>query len=335
MIPQIQVEAIGGTGREGGTSTGFRMAKEPTDIKIKSFVLHQIVRSLPTKIGALFPAEAAPRAVLRVLAALYGSFLGERKREVMSRKRRSSHLSKTYALGICSSLPVGLTRCDGCPWWNSLLQFFLFLPGTKDLCSLIPHSFQGFQEFIDQYFFDQEEGKPVSLVDSAELLRYLMRKLPMKLFQNRQAIYENLIALIRSFFPECPFSQEKGMHPVILHPEWHLVLHGNSLNGSFQEKLKQNPAEFLIGFSSGHLPFKTHCFAAFESAFYDLDAFIEQRLDRDGREYFIAYLKLDSKWYQCDDDRIVLFRSHCLNAPLQNAVLLHYRRHEWGRGIRF
>ena len=266
---------------------------------------------------------------------LYGSFLGERKREFVLSKRRSPHHRAAAVVGgLSRDLPIGLRPCDPCHWWNSLLQFFLFLPGTEDLCSLIPRSLQGLQEFTDQYFADQDEGRSISSADSTELLRYLMRKLPSKLFQNRPAIYENLVSLIRSFFPRCPFSDEGGMHPVVLHPEWHLILEGTSLDGSFQEKLRKKPAEFLIGFSGRLLPYKAHCFAAFENAFYDLDAFVEQRFDRDEREYFIAYLKIESRWYQCDDDRIVLFRSQCLNAPLQNAVLLHYRLNEWGRSLK-
>jgi len=82
----------------------------------------------------------------------------------------------------------------------------------------------------------------------------------------------------------------------------------------------------LIGFNGRTCPLKGHYFAPSEGISYDLDAFIEIRPDGDDGEHYIAYLKREGTWYQCDEERVIQFRSNCLNVPLRRATLLHYKR---------
>ncbi len=300
---------------------------KPTDLKIKTFVLQQIVQAIKRKTGALFPSATAPRVVIDVLSSLN---LPKTKREERIQLIPSKPRPARPSLRSASSnrIPIGLSRCNSCNWINSLIQFLMFLPGSWELFSLVPRSFQPLREFADQYFSDQQDNHPVSSADSRELVRCLMRKIPTHFLQQKPILYEILLGWIKGIFPHCPFDIKGEIHPVILHPEWHVVSNFYDFEEAFQKKINERPPELLVAFKGTSFPLKRHYFAQSEGVSYDLDSFIELRPDGENGENYIAYLKRNGTWYQCDDDRVVQFRSNCLNLPLRGATLLHYKRIE-------
>ncbi len=325
-MPQLKVQSI------LALSSGLperempaREFKKPTDTKIKSLVLQQIVQALQGKSGALFPSATAPKVVVGLLSSLQipKKARQERVRQIQSKPRFLRYPPKPPGV---KKMPVGLARCEPHNWINSLLQMFLFLPGCWDLCSLIPRSFQPLREFADQYFADQAENLTVSSADSAEVVRCLIRKLPPSFFQKKPPLYDILTAFMGTLFSRCPFDLPGEIHPVFLHPECHLAADAPDFEKRLEEMLPKSPPALLIEAKKGAPSLKSHYVSRTDGAFYDLDAFIELRPDGDHQEHYIAYLKYGGTWYQCDDDRVAPFRSNCLNAPLRRAALLHYKR---------
>jgi hypothetical protein len=306
----------------------YRQIKKPTDSKIKTLVQEQIVQALERKTGALFPSATAPRVVIGLLSSLHSP-----KKTIEERIRLIPPKSRAPRISCrappSKRVPIGLNRCEPYNWMSSLIQFLLFLPGSWDLFSLIPRSFQPLREFADQYFTDQEENRPVSSADTTELIRCLMSKLPIHFLNRKPILYEILHEWMKAIFPHCPFDLPGEIHPVVLHQEWHIVSRSpndDDLQEAFQKKISEGPPEILIGFKGAPCPLKGHYFAASEGISYNLDSFIEIRPDGDDGEHYITYLKRDGSWYQCDEERVIQFRSNYLNVPLRRATLLHYKR---------
>src|SRR5262249_29825225 len=143
----------------------YRQIKKPTDSKIKTLVQQQIVQAIERKNGALFPSATAPRIVIGLLSSLQAPKKAKGGRiQLLPTKQRAA--CSTYRTIPSKRIPIGLHSSEPHHWMNSLIQFLLFLPGSWDLFSLIPRSFQPLREFADQYFADQEEGSHVSSADS-------------------------------------------------------------------------------------------------------------------------------------------------------------------------
>lgn len=309
-----------------------RQIKKPTDTKIKRLVLEQI--AVGRKTGALFPSATSPKILIGLLSSLHFSKKSKGERGSLIPNKRSlprSSLLRSPSKGI----PIGLRRCEPCHWLNSLIHFLLFLPGSWELFSLVPRRFQFLREFADQYLADQEAGHPVSSADSSELFLLLISKLSPSFLHGKPILYDLLNEWMMAMFSYCPFTLPGEIHPVPLHPEWHLVADDLDFEEALQNKTKEKPPELLISFKREPFPLKGRYFASSDAAAtYDLDAFIEMRPDGENGENYIAYLKREGVWYQCDDDRVIQFRTNCLNAPLRRATLLHYKRVELTGGSR-
>ena len=64
---------------------------------------------------------------------------------------------------------------------------------------------------------------------------------------------------------------------------------------------------------------------------YELDAFIEHRMEEGEAGNYFAYLKIDGAWVQCADERILPIRhSTFLDLPIRRGILFHYRRVSFG-----
>lgn len=309
-----------------------RQIKKPTDTKIKRLVLEQI--AVGRKTGALFPSATSPNVVIGLLSSLHLPKKSKEERNSLNSTRRL--LPRRSILESPSKgIPIGLHRYDPCHWLNSLIQFLLFLPGSWELFSLVPRSFQPLREFADQYLADQEAGVLVSSAHSSELFLSLIPKLSLSFLHGKPILYDLLSEWMMAMFPYCPFTLPGEIHPVLLHPEWHLVADDLDFEEALQNKMGERAPELLIRFKGEPFPLKGRYFAFSDaSASYDLDAFIEMRLDGANGENYIAYLKREGAWYQCDDDRVIQFRTNCLNAPLRRATLLHYKRMELTGGSR-
>jgi hypothetical protein len=313
-----------------GRDWRFRHIKKPTDSKIKTLVQQQIVQAIEGKTGALFPSATAPRVVIGILSSLrFPKKKREERIQLMPAKRRLP--SPSYRVEP-NRPPIGLHRCEPYNWMSGLIQFFLFLPGSWDLISLIPRSFQPLREFADQYATDQEENRPISSADSTELIRCLIWKLPPHLLEEKPVLYDILRGWMKAMFSRCPFELPGEIHPVVLHPEWHVLCHVRSdtlrecFEEAFQKKISESPPEILVGLKGTLCPLKCHYFASSAGSSYELTSFIELRPDGEIGEHYIAYLKKDGTWFQCDEERVIRFRSNCLNVPLRRATLLHYKR---------
>jgi hypothetical protein len=215
------------------------------------------------------------------------------KMEHSSKNKRKSKLRKSP---LTRTVPIGLRPVDPEGGINALMQFILFVPGFAELFFFAPRSLHSFQEFIDQYHQDQQEKRTLSSANGASLFRFLSAKLP------DLCLHDIFRFLIRA-----------------LYPKW-------EIHKNLEEALeKGSPPDLFVMESTlrkQHFTKPDLC--------YDLDAFIELRPDGVSAN-FITYVKIDGGWYQCDDERITLLRSNCLNGPLHRAILLHYKRIVFGK----
>lgn len=244
------------------------------DSKLKGFLLERMSRAP----GGLLPTAMAPQIVVHLLPRF------EARKEKRKIRVKGSLLGKKGPIGL---LPVEAS------WVNALMQFILHVPGFVDFFYFIPKSFSIFQEFIEQYGADQQEGRMVSLADGAHLLRFIR----MRLSGSFEEVFQFLVRLLQT--------------------KWEVF-------ECFEEGVNRRVGDlFLLGAC-----LKRQFFS--ETICYDLDAFIEYRPDGDRGAYF-AYVKVEGVWYQCDDDRITQLKSHCLSLALQRSILLHYKRLSLGR----
>jgi hypothetical protein len=205
------------------------------------------------------------------------------------KEKRKSKLRKAP---LIRKPPIGLRPVDEEGWLNALMQFILFIPGFAEDFFFAPKSFYPFQEFIDQYHFDQCENRSLSRASGRCLYRFLALKL--SCFSLHE-VFEFILQTVR--------------------PKWKIHI-------TAEEALEKRGERDLF---IAQRCLKRQFFTEKELFCYDLDAFIELRPDGP-RVYFIAYVKVEGVWYQCDDDRITQWRSNSLNVALNRAVLLHYRR---------
>lgn len=234
-------------------------------------------------------------------------------------------LSGGFPIKRCQGLivpdsPIGLHPCAACHWMNAWVQFLIYLPRVVEHAPFVSKAFDPFYLFLDQYLFDQKEGKPISSADSSLLFHALSKVIS---FEDDQ------LGDISSAFFQRAFPFSEGLSScLIFRPEWVIYL-----DGKIQEKLsllfKKQPLEILVGARSGENPggfaIQRQIFPKKGSCFYDLGSFIEARSEED-HPSFIAYIKIGKLWYQCDDETVRPISSGMLGIPLQRAVLLHYKR---------
>ena len=309
---------------------GNGQRKKPTDTKIEGVVLEKIA----SQSGALLQAVAAPKTVINLMSILA---MGERGKEVEiapilpEKKKRIRSQKKKGRVA-----PLGLKRCKSHDWVNALMQFLLFLPQGSDLFSFVPRAFEPFREFVDQYFADQEENQEVSSANGSLLIRPMVRTLPQSLFLDANAVdlYEVVRLLMETLFPQYELLQWSASNSVLLHPKRHLVWDPKgplSWDKAIQEKVEANFPDLLVAVKGGEVTGprvvkKQLLSANGKHLYYDLDAFIEHRVDFEGQATYVAYVKVGGVWYQCDDERITHLLSTTLNAPLHRSVLLHYQK---------
>jgi hypothetical protein len=275
---------------------------KPTDSKIKRFVLKKI--RLPGRCGALLYSVTAPQILM--------SMRNNANVRKIERQRK-----KVGTRSVDSKIPVGLVNDEQLAWinpMNALMQFLLFLPEFRHVCLFVPRSFRPFLDFVERYLLDQQEGRSLSSANNSLLVHCLMKTLPPPLFQKAADanLYEILKALNGVLFP---------FLKTVLQIEWE--------NGSLEEAVQAKKAgHFLIGVrrcGAGKC-IKKQFFIETHSVCYDLRAFVERRVDGAEGASFVTYLKIRGSWYQCDDERIAKLRSDCLSIPLQQSILLYYKR---------
>lgn len=203
-------------------------------------------------------------------------------------KKRKNRLRKTP---LPRKIPIGLMPADSEGWINAFMQFVLYVPGFAESFSIAPRSFSPIQEFIDQYHHDLAEGRGLSNANGKALMALFALKFP------DLSLQEVIEELIRLLMPK--WVVHKGLYQALLKPRAaDLFLAVNGLN----KQLYADPGQY-----------------------YDLDAFIEKRPDG-ARANYIAYVKVEGCWHQCDNERITQLRSDLLILPLQRTVIAHYRQ---------
>lgn len=201
-------------------------------------------------------------------------------------KKRKNKLRRTP---LPRKTPIGLLPIDPEGWVNALMQFILYVPGFAESFAIAPRSLLPIQEFIDHYHLDLAEGKSTSSANGSALAQVLASK-----FHNL-SLKEVVEALIR-----------------LLMPKW-------TVHKSIYEALMRPRSSDLFLSSSG---LKKQLYAD-PGQYYDLDTFVEKRPDG-SRFNYIAYVKVEGCWYQCDNDRVTHLRSDLLALPLQRSVISHY-----------
>lgn len=299
---------------------------------MKGYVLGKIGSGATS--GALLPTATAPRIMFNLLsAALAVSNVeeeeGEKEIALMAPSRRKKRGKLRRVLRRVA--PIGLKKAPPHDWINAWMQFLLYLPRTLELFSFLPRSFDPFREFRDQYLADAYEKEGISSANGSYLVRSLFKVLPSYLFKNGSQVdpYEVL-----KCFMEAAFPIEKvggGLSSVLFHLERHVIWDFNdkaSLDKALAEKILSAPQEILVSLKNkpSSQVIKKQIFHTASFSCYELDAFIESRPDVKRGVSYIAYVKVDGLWYQCDDERVTTLLSTHLHVPLQNGVLLHYQK---------
>lgn len=289
----------------------------PTDSKVNWIVLEKMshaISSMPTMgRSALHPSSLSPNVVLSLLSA----FIQPETPFIMQNRFPKARIEKNQE--IPKKIPIGLRRCMPHGWINAFMQLVLFLPGFSDLFSFLPRSMDSIREFADQYHADQIEKRFVSLANGADLVRCLMKKLSHTLF--RISGWVDLYAIFLGICELLSFQYE-----------WKIVwdvASGSNLLQLAQKTIEKKPPELLVcirGMQRHSHQVQRQFFTSPDWLCYDLDAFIEYRPDGQGQAEYIAYIKSEGTWYQCNDERVTVLRSSALSTPLLRAVLLHYRK---------
>jgi hypothetical protein len=258
----------------------YSARSSPIDSKVRGVVLDLICSAK----GGLFASASAPQVVIDVLSVVESA-----KFEYRLKEKRKSKLRKAP---LIRRAPIGLRPCDEEGWLNALMQFILSIPDIVELFFFAPKSFYPFQEFIDQYHLDQQEGKALSQANGVSLYRFISASL------TNFSLHEIFEFILDALHKKCQ------IHPTV------------------EAALKEKGESDLF---VAERCLKRQFFTEKELFCYDLNGFIELRPDGP-RVYFITYLKVHGIWYQCDDDQITELRSSSLNIPLNRAILLHYKR---------
>jgi len=299
-------------------------ASRPVDSKIQDLVFSHISKHSPSM---LLAADGTPSGVIDLLPGV--SMPPEPKetldyikqeRKLLERRKPNNHI------------PIGLKACAKFPPLSAILQFILFLPSFRDLFSFAPQSFTPLVDFLDQYMLDQENKNSVSSADTNRLAQFLFEKMPSHFFRLDPCqieIKEFLFTLVKSTFGWIPPTSNS----LAFHPEWHAVW-DVSRPFSCAIDFSARPSELFFTLKNSCPLDAPSCsliqrqfFTKPDSYCYDLDAFIEYRPDGGGkRGTYVAYVKKEGIWYQCDNERITALRSIQLNVPLYWSTLLHYKR---------
>ena len=308
----------------------FLAEESRTNSKISEVVLGRIGEAIQGKKTGLSLSITASRTMTDLLEALAIPAIVEGEKEAMrarfSRNRKRAKYPP-WKRGFGRQIPIGLKSSEPYGWINAWIQFLLFLPGIPDCFFFAPRAFDPFREFADQYLLDQEESQPISSAQGINLVQCLLRVLPASVLRLKNGV--DFYAVLRAFCSSLtlPPSME-------LSPERHLVVEENSLktlDDPLHQHMRQNPAHFLLAIQGEKGSLQQcnvkHCFSYLESSrCYDLDAFVEKRPGDKSTAMFVTYVKVEGSWYQCDDERIISFRSTALKEALKRSFLLHFKR---------
>jgi len=266
---------------------------------------------------ALYTAQVMSNAVLSLNRQLYRKQKSRLEKESGSRFIQKDRTR--YQLGA----PIGLERSNS-DWINAWIQFVLYLPKFSEVISLSEKSFTPFVEFVEQYVWDQKEGKSLCLVDSSFLLRCLsIHRIQMK-GDDFRAICR---AFFLSMFPGSADALGLFLHDsIVFHPEW--VVDEADIFSLFEQK-NIKPSELILSVqrkgSQRSSLIKRQLSLGQGKYLYDLDALIEWRVDG-ARSCFVTYVRVDGAWYQCEDEKIRWISSRTLSVPISRGVLFHYKR---------
>jgi hypothetical protein len=205
--------------------------------------------------------------------------------------------------------PIGLKKSSSV-WINAWAQFILYLPKFSELISFAEKSFAPFAEFVEQYTWDQKEGKTLSFADSDSLIRCLFH-------HDLEIDAPNFYVLFRSFFTAMfPVTEELGCFfhdSIVFHPEW--------VWDKIEEDVSLLPVELVV-VGNKNMPRQ---FRLKGKYLYDLDMLVERSFD-EKRSHFVTYVRVDGAWYQCEDEKVRWISSRTLSFPLNRGVLFHYKR---------
>ncbi len=317
---------------EKGRQTTKKEKQKPTNRKVQGVVLSKIPQTLPSN---LLAAATSPHLVMDLISDMALPTLEEGEWIGSQATEKKDSIKKEKG----KTIPIGLRTCPEMSLLNSLMQLILFIPGFRELFAFVPRSFQPLANFLEQYQIDQATGCSISKASPQSLLRCLRAKLPAHLFRfpTKIDIPEFLLSLTKAAFPQLGTLLNHS-DSIALHSDWYMYwdvslpfCYVANQHLSREGKRLLRPAEFLVALKNKSE--KTICqlvkrqyFTPHDQQCYDLDGFIEYRPDGGALGHYIAYLKIDGIWYQCDDERIITLRSTNLNVPLHRSILLHYKK---------
>lgn len=246
-------------------------------------------------------------------------------------------------------VPIGIRANSSNNWINAFLQLIIFIPSFRRIFNYTSKSFVSFNDFIDIYLYDQEQKKEITSASNLPIIEIFSRCTFNKdCFQNKIVDFFSILSSIMELiFPKDNLREERRMGGdlLALFPRGRISIEDEDIDLEkyilryLQNEKMVNPLELLINFqwflkkatrvkSSECRP--SMILNLFDEKFflgnYELDAFIEYRPDEFNSAEYLAYLKVDGLWFQCNDIKIRQVRSSNLLIPLSRSFLFHYKK---------
>lgn len=186
-----------------------------------------------------------------------------------------------------NNYPMGIYSNETAHWLNACLQFMIFIPALLQWTYFLPKRFDPLKDFIETYRQNLAKQEAIESI-SSDLIAQFNVDITNPIFSFFHILKESIPTPLKiPFFLEVPKQAD----------EFFIYLTNTS----------KNP----------------HLFYVFEERFYELTAFIEKR---EKGNVYLAYLKVEGKWFQCDDHRVLPFPARNLKIALDGAVFCYYKK---------
>lgn len=188
--------------------------------------------------------------------------------------------------------PLGIYPNSKICWLNACLQLIAFISSLLQWTYFLPKRFDLLKDFIEKYRQNLTKQEAIDSISSQFIEQLKV---------DRTDPVFSFFSLLKETIPtplQIPFFLE---NPI-------------------QAMIKDEFFIYLTNLCANH-----HLFYTFQDEFYELTAFIEVRKDNEEMTY-LAYLKIDGKWFQCEDHRIRSFSARNLKIALEGAVFCYYKK---------
>ncbi len=301
--------------------------KDPYDEKKKqnfASSFSQKEKTLEGKVAEIVLGKISKQEGSLFVSAIHPSIVFEKALERPLVKKGSKKKPIHYEFSIKQFLfkvPIGIYCQTDSNWINATMQFIIFTPCLRKIFDYISKDLSFFTEFIDQYILDALDNKTVTLGNALSLIKNLERMFSQeKWFGNPTwAIPVDFLRSMIAFVLE--------NDPNKYFPIFYDIKHFFE-NDLCTDSFSHSHSEFFLfqkSLDEKKFEVKKQIFIS-NFYYYELDSFIEYKSDGREKGTYIAYIKRNGKWYQCEDHRVVSLMSINLSTALKRVILCHYRQ---------